>query len=68
MSEVTKKSHTIPKDHHEKALNELETERYEHSKTKLELLKYKDIVKNQKSEISFFKNELEKERSAYANV
>jgi hypothetical protein len=68
MSQVTRKAQAIPREQHEKLLNELETERYEHSKTKLELLEYKDVVNSQRGEVEFFKNELEKERSAYANV
>ena len=46
----------------------IQTERYEHAKTKLQLIETKDKVHAQQEQIEFLKNELDKERSAYGNV
>lgn len=43
-------------------------EKYEHSKTKLQLIETKNKLNACLDDIEFFKNELEKERSAYRNV
>ena len=46
----------------------IKTEKYNHAKTKLELIQSKDLINAKIQEIEYFKNELEKERCAYASV
>lgn len=46
----------------------MESERYEHAKTKLSLMETKDKNNNLCKEIEFLKSELDKERKAYMNV
>lgn len=46
----------------------LKTEKYEHAKTRLSLMETKEKLESQSNEVEFLKNELEKERCAYANV
>ena len=45
-----------------------QSERYEHAKAKMLINDLKDKIETISNENDFFKNELEKERSAYANV
>ncbi|RNA30534.1 spermatogenesis-associated 24 isoform X1 [Brachionus plicatilis] len=66
--EIKKNTQSISKEEYEKILNELETEKYHHAKTKLELIQSKDVINSKIQEIELFKNELEKERCAYASV
>jgi hypothetical protein len=44
------------------------SEKYEHAKSRMEINDLKDKVETLLNETDFFKNELEKERCAYANV
>ena len=44
------------------------SEKYEHAKARMEINILKDKVETLLNETGFFKNELEKERCAYANV
>ncbi|CAF0814719.1 unnamed protein product [Brachionus calyciflorus] len=66
--QLNKNTQTINREEYEKTLNELESEKYSHAKTKLELIQSKDEINSKIQEIEFFKNELDKERCAYANV
>jgi len=67
-AELTHKSQGIPRGSYQKALNSLENEKYEHSKTKMQLIETKDRTSSLRSEVDYYKNEMEKERSAYGNV
>ncbi len=66
--ELSKKTQGVSRETHEKTLNDLENERYENAKYKMEILEARDKITALLNEIEFLKNELEKERCAYANV
>jgi hypothetical protein len=66
--ELSKKSQAVPREQYERTLNELETEKYEHAKSRMELAEARENERARASQIEFFKSELDKERTAYANV
>jgi hypothetical protein len=66
--ELSKKSQGVSREIHERTLNDLENERYENAKFKMEILETRDKITALLNEIEFLKSELEKERCAYANV
>lgn len=66
--ELAKRNQIISRDSYEKCLNDLETEKYEHAKTKLALMESNDKNNHLIRQVEQLQAELDKERKAYSNV